>query len=264
MPGSQQPLLGGAGPGAGHGSLVGAPAGVTVHVAPTPAAVALQLAARVAQALAQALAERGRATLWVSGGSTPVPFFEALSTAQLDWPRVSVGLVDERWCDPAEPDSNEGLVRRHLLVAAAAQANWLPCFRAVPADPFAAAKTLNAELDACPWPADVVVLGMGGDGHTASWFPETPEYLQAVTPNLHPRGLAVSAPDRPNVPRPRFTLGLGAVRDTRLLCIHTTGQARADLLAQVWAGRDLPIGKLWSVPLPQGQAMPPLEVYWAP
>ena len=134
-------------------------------------------------------------------------------------------------------------------------------------DPVAAQQVqpdLAAWVDAMPWPADVVVLGMGGDGHTASWFPETRQYAQATQPGRTPRWLCTDAPGLPNVPRPRATLTLGAVRDCHLLCVHTTGVARAELLARVWQGEAAPIGAIWQQPLPPGQAMPPIEVYWAP
>ncbi len=222
------------------------------------------LALRVAEALRQAVAARGQASLWVSGGSTPVPFFEALSRCPVAWAQVRVGLVDERWCPPTARDSNARLVHVHLLQREAASALWLDLYRPHAALPQAAQAEVNADLSACSWPADVVVLGMGGDGHTASWFPETPEYTQALHPAPQPRGLAVSAPAFPNVPRPRFTLTLGAVRDARLICLHFTGQAKAELLARVWAGEPAPIGAVWSVPMPKGQPVPPVEVHWSP
>jgi 6-phosphogluconolactonase len=250
---------------------------VHVQVAATGPDLAQALAQRVAAALREGLAARGRASLWVSGGSTPVPFFQALSRCPLDWPWVRVGLVDERWCPPTEADSNARLVQAHLLQHEAAGADWLSLYRPASSSPhesslespFAAQAEVNADLDACPWPADVVILGMGGDGHTASWFPETPEYAQAVSPALQPRGLPVSAPGLPNVPRPRYTLTLGAVRDTRLLCLHLTGAAKADLLGRVWSGEaadlpGLPIGTIWSTPMQNGQPRPPVEVFWSP
>jgi 6-phosphogluconolactonase len=242
------------------------PAGVRVHTAASGPDLAQALAQRVAVALREGLAARGRASLWVSGGSTPVPFFQALSHCQLAWARVRVALVDERWCPPTEADSNARLVTSHLLQHEAAAADWLSLYRPQPDSPFDAQALVHADLDASPWPADVVILGMGGDGHTASWFPETPEYAQAVSPNETPRGLAVSAPGLPNVPRPRYTLTLGAVRDTRLLCLHLTGVAKADLLGRIWSGDEahLPMGTIWSTPMPNGRPKPPVEVFWSP
>jgi 6-phosphogluconolactonase len=258
--------------------LLGAPAGVAVVGRASPEQAAAALAERVAGALRAAIAARGQASLWVSGGSTPVPFFQALSRQVLDWPRVQVGLVDERWCPPDDPDSNEALVCSHLLSHEARRARWLGWYRpgdeqdAVSEGPFAAEADLQAALEGCAWPADVVVLGLGGDGHTASWFPETPEYAAALSPAMSsamssamsPRGVAVSAPARPNVPKPRFTLTLGAVRNSRLICLHFTGVAKAELMARIWAGEPAPVGAVWSVPMPEGSVLPPVEVYWAP
>ncbi len=249
------------------GPLSRPPAGVAVRIEADAAQLALHLAARVAEALQDAIAHRGRATLWVSGGSTPVPFFQALSAQAVDWAKVQIALVDDRWCEPANPDSNEGLVRRLLWVGPVTQADFQGWYRPGVEDPVATQRAqpdLAAWVDAMPWPADVVVLGMGGDGHTASWFPETAQYAQATQPGLAPRWLCTDAPSLPNVPRPRATLTLGAVRDCHLLCVHTTGAARAELLARVWQGETAPIGALWQQPLPPGQAMPPVEVYWAP
>ncbi len=254
-------------PAAMPASLLGTPAGVAVVARASPGEAAAALAERVAGVLRTAIAVRGQASLWVSGGSTPVPFFQALSRQALDWPRVQVGLVDERWCPPDDPDSNEALVRSHLLVHAASGARWLGWYRPVDpggAGPFAAEADLQAVLEGCAWPADVVVLGVGGDGHTASWFPETPEYAAALSPAMSPRGVAVSAPALPNVPKPRFTLTLGAVRNSRLICLLFTGEAKAELLGRIWAGESAPLGAVWSVPMPEGQALPPVEVYWAP
>ena len=242
------------------------PAGVRVCTAADAQTLAGLLARRVALALSEALAQRPVASLWVSGGSTPLPFFQALSAQVLDWSRVTVGLVDDRWCASDSPDSNAGLVRRHLLVGPAAAASWVGLVPEGVASPFDAEASVQARLDACPWPADVVVLGMGGDGHTASWFPETAQYEQALSPATQPRGVATEAPALPNVPRPRFTLTLGAVRDSRLICLHFTGAAKADLLGRVWRSdmKNAPVGALWQVPRLPGQVMPPVEAYWAP
>jgi 6-phosphogluconolactonase len=92
----------------------------TFHHAADPALLALDLADHVAALLRQGLADRGRALLIVSGGSTPVPFFQALARCALDWSAVTVTLADERWLPPDHPDSNAALVRTHLLKAQAA------------------------------------------------------------------------------------------------------------------------------------------------
>src|SRR5690242_3165924 len=91
--------------------------------------LAAALAATVAARLSKAVTDRGAATLAVSGGTTPALFFSALSAFDIDWERVTVTLVDERFVDPASPRSNEGLVRRALLTDKAAAARFIPLYR---------------------------------------------------------------------------------------------------------------------------------------
>ncbi len=205
-----------------------------VHQAPDAAALAHDLARFVVQHLSDGLAQRGQALLVLSGGSTPVPFFEALSHADIDWSRVHITLADERCVAPDHVDSNERLVRAHLLQGPAAAAHWVSLQTADP----------EAALGSLPWPADVVVLGMGGDGHTASLFPHTPELSAALSDAPAGRCQVVSAPPLPNVPVPRISLNWRALLDTRQLVVHATGAAKWALLqkaVQPGPVEDLPI-----------------------
>ena len=95
------------------------PPTLTWHTFPTPATQAAALAEAVANGLRPCLQTQGHAVLAVSGGRSPVAFFEALSPAKLDWPNVTITLVDERLVPPRHADSNAALVRRHLLQHAA-------------------------------------------------------------------------------------------------------------------------------------------------
>lgn len=132
-----------------------------------------------ARALRREIAGKGFASLFVSGGSTPEKTFQKLRQEEIDWPRVTVGLVDERWVPPDDPESNEGLVRAHLLRDRAASAGFLPMW--VPgSDPLhAAVERSAAYAPHCQRPS-FMLLGMGLDGHTASWFPEHP-FLRPLT-----------------------------------------------------------------------------------
>lgn len=154
---------------------------LTWHIFPTPAAQAAALAEAVAGRLCRYLQVQSRAVLAVSGGRSPVAFFEALAQVKLDWPNVTVTLVDERLVPPQHPDSNAALVRRHLLQHAAAAAHFLPLVNEQTdvSDPAAALAETEAGF---PMP-DIAVLGMGTDGHTASLFPQAPQLAAAVSPD---------------------------------------------------------------------------------
>ncbi len=134
------------------------------------AALAEGLATRVADALSAGITARGRASLAVSGGSTPKAFFKALSSAGIDWPKVTVTLVDERFVPPENDRSNHKLVAENLLQNAARAAAFVPLYHAGETAEEAATEATTATAGICQ-PFDVAILGMGTDGHTASFFP---------------------------------------------------------------------------------------------
>ncbi len=195
---------------------------VTEHTGTTPAAIA----AHVADALRTAIAARGRASLAVSGGKSPIPLFEALREQALDWSKVTVVLVDERVVPRDHEASNTALVARHLLLGPAAAAHFVPFFGELPAQ-------FNAEvLDALvsdateriaglPWPLDVVVLGMGEDAHTASLFPGAPGYARAIATDAP---LAWVVPD--TAPHARLSFTLHALLEARELLLSISGDAK--------------------------------------
>ncbi|QFY42546.1 6-phosphogluconolactonase [Candidatus Methylospira mobilis] len=135
------------------------------------------LAAAVTADLRAVLEKAPRAALAVSGGNSPVPVFEVLREADLDWPRIVVTLVDERWVPESDPGSNAALVKAHLLQGRAAAADFLPLYTGA-ATAQAAEDGLAEAFNGIPQPFAALILGMGEDGHTASLFPASPK-LQA-------------------------------------------------------------------------------------
>lgn len=121
----------------------------------------------LAAALKRDLELHPRTRLLLSGGTTPAPVYRALARAPLPWSQVDVGLVDERWLQPDNPDSNAHLVRDTLLHDKAAGARFEPLTRAGRSieDAVSAANLLATQ------PIGALTLGMGDDGHTASLFP---------------------------------------------------------------------------------------------
>ena len=211
---------------------------------PTPEALAEALAASVADTLRGELTRRGAATLAVSGGSTPVRFLEALARQRMDWAHVTITLVDERWVDETSPRSNAALVRAHLLRDQAAAARFVPLYTGAPAPE-------NAATLAPPLPLTVAVLGMGADGHTASFFPGG-DHLDAA---LDPAGTTTLLPMRaPGASEPRMTLTLPVLAGARRLILHIEGAAKRALLERA---HGLPINAVLT-------ARPDIEIFWSP
>lgn len=193
------------------------------------------LATAIADELRAAITLRGSASLAVSGGRTPVPLFQALAVQDLDWSRIVVTLVDDRWVDVEHKDSNEALVRTHLLQGPAAAARFisLKTEHATPAEGLSALELRLADL---PLPLDVVVLGMGDDGHTASWFPLAPQLESAIHPVT---GQNLAWTDPVTAPHQRITLTLPVVEAARLLVLHIAGEAKLPVLERARAAGPL-------------------------
>lgn len=227
------------------------------HAFETGDALASAMAGLVAQALETGIAERGRASLVVSGGSTPGRFFDALSTRQLDWDKVDVTLVDERFVPRDNPRSNHALVAERLLQNAAAAAHFLPLYHAA-ANADDAAAIASGKAGALASPFDVVVLGMGGDGHTASFFPGGNHLATALDLRTEAPILTMEAE---GAGEPRLTFSFRKLQDARLLILHIEGQSKRDVLARAEAGTDeteMPIRAVLN------RAATSPEIYWAP
>lgn len=216
---------------------------------------AAALAQHVAAHLKADLAKQERAVLVVSGGRSPIPFFHALAAQPLEWARLVVTLADERWVPPDHADSNEALVRRHLLTGRAAAARLVPLWSEV-ATPEAGAQALAPLLAALPRPFSQVVLGMGEDGHVASLFPDAPELaegLQTAAPALavHPGKAS----------HPRLSLSLRTLLQARDIALLVAGEAKARLLAEALGSG--PVAEL-PVRAVLRQTAVPVSVFWAP
>lgn len=224
---------------------------------PSKQALADALGDAVADDLNAGIAERGVASLCVSGGSTPKLIFQVLSgRSDVDWSKVDVTLVDERWVDETSDRSNARLVKQNLLQNHAAAASFVPLYAGGDEPDAARVASLNEALLSVPQPFDAVILGMGNDGHTASFFPGG-DTLDEVLTDPGPV-LALSAPD---AGEPRITWTLPRLVNTRSLYLHIEGEAKAETLARAQADgeiEDMPVRSM----LRQNQR--PVHIYWCP
>lgn len=198
-------------------------------------------------------ADRG-ASLVVSGGSTPGDCFDLLAARPLDWARVTVLPSDERWVPPSSPDSNEHLVRSRLLRALAADAGYLPLYRE-DLEPDQAPAVIAGDIRALTAPHAAVMLGMGGDGHFASLFPDYDGLAAALDPDNEARCVTVNTAGSPYT---RISLTLSALLDTDTLVLLFFGDAKREVYEAVRAGdRRYPVASLLA------QERVPVRAVWA-
>jgi 6-phosphogluconolactonase len=218
-------------------------------------ALAAALAESVAAHLATAIGERGEAFIAVSGGTTPAPFFRALSKLSLPWEKVTVTLIDERFVPPTSPRSNQALVAEMLLQDNASAARFVGLYREASGIAQAAALADEA-LGSLPWPLDVAVLGMGPDGHTASYFPDAADLDKLIDPQSKAVVLPVLAE---SAGEPRLTLSLPRICSARYVALHIEGETKRRIANAAQASRSrLPIGAVFE------NARQPVQIFWAP
>lgn len=217
-------------------------------------ALAIGFAERVADVLSRAIEARGTARIALSGGSTPGLFFRTLSRQKLDWEKVVVTLIDERFVPEDSPRSNAGLVAANLLQHDAAAAQFLPLY-SPQADADAAARNADPILGEKALPLDAAILGMGTDGHTASFFPDADNLDALLDVNATANILPVHAPSGGE---PRLTLTLPRIVEAGFIALHIEGAAKRRVLeAALGPDEHLPVRSVFD------HAKLPVQVFWA-
>ena len=208
----------------------------------------------------QALATRSTATLLLSGGSTPVPLYRLLAKAGLDWSRVHVALVDERWVDVNNPASNERLLRENLLVDKAAEAHFVG-MKNQSKTPFDGARECDDNYRSLPAPYSICLLGMGPDGHTASLFPAAEGLDEALASERHCAAIRARRSNVTGDNLERMTMTPSSLLQSRKLVLLISGDDKWAVYRQA---RDNPASIDLPVSLLLHQDKSPVEVYWSP
>jgi len=213
-------------------------------------------AVAIAAELRRDLSRRPRVRLLLSGGTTPAPVYRALARAPLDWSRVDVALVDERWLQPEDPDSNAWLVRQHLLRDNAAAARFEALTRPGRSIQESAAFANAHALQ----PATAAVLGMGEDGHTASLFPDMPDLQRSLASRQ--AYVVVDASGCPGARQwsKRISLTPSGLAQAQSRFLLIQGKAKREAFQQALASGDV---QRWPV-LIGLEGATPLEVHWYP
>lgn len=212
------------------------------------------LADRIIGDLETAIAEKGFATLALSGGSTPKKLFSKLSQIPFSWEKVRITLVDERWVDTNSQESNEKLVRDTLLQNYASNALFIPLKNST-ASAKEGESTTQESLKKYFDTLDIVVLGMGSDGHTASFFPHAKELQRAF--DSEDLCCATTATAEP---KERITLTRPFLLKAKNLILHIEGEDKKNIFNTAVEKKDplhMPIYAMMQ------QNHPILEVYHA-
>ncbi|MBI0474770.1 6-phosphogluconolactonase [Sphingomonas sp. MA1305] len=205
-----------------------------------------------------ALDARGSAVIALAGGKTPFPAYEKLAKAKLDWKRVTIVPGDERIVPLGDPLSNVTQLGKLFIPKGA---RVIPIVPAATEDYKAAGRSADALMQDLHWPLDLCLLGVGGDGHTASIFPG-PDFDEALNGPKERRMLGVMPdPLPPEAPVARVTLSRAAIASARALMIAVTGQAKREVIEKA-------IDQGPSSPYPIGRVLAdvelPVDIHWAP
>ncbi|WP_309644238.1 6-phosphogluconolactonase [Phenylobacterium sp.] len=221
-----------------------------IEIFPTPAALAEAATTAVHGALISAIDHRGGASLVATGGRSPAPVYDRLARSRLDWSRVAVTLSDDRFVPATSSDSNERLVRERLLIDSAAAARFVSLSRGAD-DPRGSADLAEAEVAALG-AFDIMLLGMGDDGHVASLIPGSPVLDEAMDPAGTRLLMGVPA-GVGSPPVARITMTLPALLQARTTLILISGAAKRAIIAD---GEGLPVHALLE------QAKAPVRILW--
>ncbi len=216
----------------------------------------MTLTDRVEAQLRLAINKNGHASMAVSGGSTPKDFFKRLSTRKLPWNKVTITLTDERWIQTDNKESNTYLVRKYLLQNEARHANYFGLKNTETLSQ-TALDNLNIAVKKKLLPLDVLILGMGEDGHTASLFPCSDQIRQGLQqPN--DKSLIKVTPESAKHQRISFTFD--ALSKSHSIFLHIYGSQKKQVYEQALNSDN-------SIQIPVSAFLKnqnnPVQVFWA-
>ena len=225
-----------------------------LHEYDTSTAMNTALATAIGTDLQNAINLQGKASLALSGGPVTIELFQILSNIQLPWDKVYITLVDERWVDKHHEDSNERLIHTHLLQNKAKSAHFISMTTDAENPNDGVEEISKRLLQHLPLPIDVLVLGMGDDGHTASLFPHAANLSKGL--DMHSHKIVIDMKPL-TAPHDRISLTLPVIVGSRNLYLQLSGAKQEKIFQQALDGNDtndMPIRAVL-------QQRPELEIY---
>lgn len=227
-----------------------------LHEYDTTIAMNTALAEAIGANLQDTINLHGKASLALSGGPVTIELFQILSKIHIAWDKVYLTLVDERWVNKNHDDSNERLIHTHLLQNQAKAAHFIS-LTTTAENPYDGVDEICARLQQqLPLPIDVLVLGMGDDGHTASLFPHAENLAKGL--DMQSDKLVIDMKPL-TAPHDRISLTLPVIVNSRHLYLQLTGAIQRQVFQQALNGNDsndMPIRAIL-------QQRPGLEIYLA-
>lgn len=188
---------------------------------------------QISSAISSAVSSKGFASLMLSGGSSPKPVYEALTQMDLPWDKVTIGLVDDRWIDRGQPGSNETFLDDTLFKGKAKAATFIGLKTSAP-NPSEGVKGAEKKIRSFAQPFDLCVMGMGLDGHTASWFPNSKGLKEALDIHNPNTVIAIDAKGCPVAGEhpERITLTLSAVMASKQIILMIPGAGKSNVFKE--------------------------------
>ena len=193
------------------------------------------LADNICMILENCIKQKGKASLLLSGGNTPKALFEELSSRDILWKNVNIGLVDERWIDISSEDSNENLVKKYLLQNRAKEATFIGMYLEQMNTTYASkicSKIYLKEL----YPFDITLLGMGTDAHTASLFPNNEKLKEAYSFDNDKLCINIKPT---TAPYERVSLTLKAILNSSYIFLHIEGEEKLKVYCEAIKSNDI-------------------------
>lgn len=217
----------------------------------------IALANALYAAASAAIQEGRRARIALSGGSTPEPAYKEFATRNIDWEKTDIALVDDRWVDIDNDGSNEKMLRRAFE---GTKANIIGMKNSA-LTPFDGAKALDDIYENLR-PFDAIVLGMGNDSHTASWFPDSESLMEILSKDCNKTVAGIDASHSevgkafPN----RITMTLPPIAEAKMVLLLIFGEEKKQVLNSAL------IGEVEEAPIKfaRDAAQDSFVVFWAP